>query len=371
MVGLPLHLKLENLQITGAFKERGALNRLLTMTDDECSRGVITASAGNHGQGVAYHASRLGIRAQVCMPVYASMTKVAAVTRMGAEVIQVGSNFDECAEEATRRTIEERLTYLPPFDDEDVIAGQGTIGLELLEQVPDLEAVVVPVGGGGLISGVGCAIKSLKPSVKVIGVETARLPSMLVALKEHRPVLLPTGSSIADGIAVRKAGVLTLALCEKYVDEIVLVEEEEIATAILRLLEIEKTVAEGAGAAAIAALLENRTHLSNQKTVAILSGGNIDVMMVSHIIERGLVKDGRLLRVRVTLPDYPGGLAKLAAIIGAENANIVQATHDRTYFGVSLGDATIDLTMETRGPEHVVRLLARLAREGYPIERVQ
>jgi threonine dehydratase len=369
-VGNTLYLKLENLQVTGSFKERGALNRLLTMSDEERARGVITASAGNHGQGVAYHAAKRGIRAVICMPKFAPLTKVTAVQRHGAEVVLFGENFDEALAEARRREKAEGLTFLHAFDDEAVIAGQGTIGLELLEQVPDLEAVVVPVGGGGLIGGIGCAVKETKPDVRVIGAETARVPSMIAAMREHHPVLLPASSTFADGIAVRKAGELTLPLCQKYVDEIVTVEEEEIATAVLRLLEIEKTVTEGAGAAGMAALLEHKTALRGKKVAVVISGGNIDVMMLSHIIERGLVKDGRLVRLRVTLPDHPGGLAGLAGVIGDENANIVQATHDRTYFGVALGDTIIDLTMETRGPEHVKQLLNKLTAAGYPFERV-
>jgi threonine dehydratase len=243
--------------------------------------------------------------------------------------------------------------------------------LELMEQIPDLEAVVVPVGGGGLAGGVGCAIKSCKPHVQVFGVQTARVPSMKAAMQEHRPVLVPLASTFADGIAVRKAGELTLPLCEKYVDDVVTVEEEEIATAILRLLEIEKTVAEGAGAAGMAALFERKLPLRGKKVAVVISGGNIDVMMLSHIIERGLVKDGRLVRLRLTLPDHPGGLAALAGLIGAEHANIVQAMHDRTYFGVAIGDTVIDLTIETRGPEHVEKLLGKLAEAGYPYERVR
>lgn len=357
--------------MTGSFKERGALNRLLTLSNEQRVCGVIAASAGNHGQGVAYWANKLGIRAQICMPVFAPITKVTAISRFGAEVIQCGNNFDEALAEALRRSEQYHLTFLHAFDDETVIAGQGTIGLELLEQVPDLEAVIVPVGGGGLIGGVACALKETRPDIRVIGVESARLPSMKAAISEGHPVSVPAASTIADGIAVRKTGKLTYPLCAKYVDEIITVEEEEIATAILRMLEIEKTVVEGAGAAGIAALLEQRTGLSGKKVAVIISGGNIDVMMVSQIIERGLVKEGRLVRVRVTLPDHPGGLQKLAALIGSENANIVHTTHDRTYFGVALGNAVIDLTMETRGTEHVDHLLARLTGAGYPWERVR
>jgi threonine dehydratase len=369
--GNALYLKLENLQDTGSFKERGALNRILTMTDDERSRGVITASAGNHGQAVAYHATRHGIRARICMPEFTPIVKVSAVGNYGGEVLVCGTNYDEAVAKAKQVAVEENLTYLPAFNDDAVIAGQGTIGLELLEQIPDLEAVVVPVGGGGLIGGIACAIHETRRGVRIIGVETSAVPSMQVAMREHTPTLVPPASTIADGIAVREVGTLTLPLFEKYVDELVTVEDEEIAMAILWLLEKEKTVAEGAGAAALAAMLRHKTTLRDKKVAVIVSGGNIDVLMISHIIERGMVKDGRLVRVRVELPDHPGGLEKLAGLIAGLRANIVQATHDRAYYGVALGNTIIDLTIETRGPEHVEQILQRLTEAKYSFERVR
>jgi threonine dehydratase len=369
--GNALYLKLENLHDTGSFKERGALNRILTMTDDERSRGVITASAGNHGQAVAYHATRHGIRARICMPQFTPIVKVSAVGNYGGEVILHGTNYDEAVAKAKQLAAEEQLTYLPAFNDDAVIAGQGTIGLELLEQIPDLEAVVVPVGGGGLIGGIACAIHETRRGVRIVGVQTAAIPSMQAAVKEHAPVLVPPASTIADGIAVREVGTLTLPLFEKYVDELVTVEDEEIAMAILWLLEKEKTVAEGAGAAALAAMLRHKTTLRDKKVAVIVSGGNIDVLMISHIIERGMVKDGRLVRVRVELPDHPGGLEKLAGLIAGLRANIVQATHDRAYYGVALGNTIIDLTIETRGPEHVEQILQRLTEAKYSFERVR
>jgi len=369
--GNALYLKLENLHDTGSFKERGALNRILTMTSEERSRGVITASAGNHGQAVAYHATQHGIRARICVPEFTPIVKVTAVGNYGGEVILHGANYDETVAKARQLAADERITYLPAFNDDAVIAGQGTIGLELLEQIPDLDAVVVPVGGGGLIGGIACALKEIRPGVRIIGVQAAAVPSMEAAVREHAPVLVPPASTIADGIAVREVGTLTLPLFEKYVDELVTVEDEEIAMAILWLLEKEKTVAEGAGAAAMAAMLRHKTSLRDKKVAVIVSGGNIDVLMISHIIERGMVKDGRLVRVRVELPDHPGGLQKLAGLIAALRANIVQATHDRTYFGVALGDTLIDLTIETRGPEHVEQILERLTEAGYSFERVR
>jgi threonine dehydratase len=369
--GNALHLKLENLHDTGSFKERGALNRILTMTDAERSRGVITASAGNHGQAVAYHATQHGIRARICMPEFTPIVKVTAVGNYGGEVILCGTNYDEAVANAKQLAAQQGLTYLPAFNDTAVIAGQGTIGLELLEQIPDLEAVVVPVGGGGLIGGIACAIKETCPGVRIVGVQASAIPSMQVALREHKPVLVPPRTTIADGIAVREVGDLTLPMFEKYVDELVTVEDEEIANAILWLLEKEKTVSEGAGAAAMAAMLRHKTSLRDKNVAVIVSGGNIDVTMISHIIDRGMVKDGRLVRVRVELPDHPGGLEKLAGLIATLRANIVQATHDRTYFGVALGNTIIDLTIETRGSEQVEQILTALTDAGYRFERVR
>jgi threonine dehydratase len=365
-----LYLKMENLHMTGSFKERGALNRILTMTEEERARGVITASAGNHAQAVAYHASKRGIRVQICMPVLTPLVKVTATRNYGAEVILHGNSFDEAVDEARRRCEAEGLVFLHAFNDDAVIAGQGTIGLELLEQVPDLDAVVVPVGGGGLIGGIACAIREQRPSVRVLGVETARVPSMQAALLQHHPVLVPAASTIADGIAVRQVGALTYPLFEKYVDEIVTVEEEEIAMAILWLLEKEKTLAEGAGAAGMAAMLTRKTSLRGKKVVVLICGGNIDVTLLSRIIERGLVKDGRLVRLRVPLPDHPGGLHRLTTIVAQQRANVVQVTHDRAYFGVHLGDTIIDITMETRGPDHIEELMRELRKAGYEFERV-
>src|SRR5487761_2065803 len=363
-----LYLKMENLHRTGSFKERGELNRLLTMAGEERARGVITASAGNHAQAVAYHASKRGIRVQICMPVLTPLVKVTATRNHGAEVILYGNSFDEAVDEARRRCAAEGLVFLHAFNDDSVIAGQGTIGLELLEQVPDLDAVVVPVGGGGLLGGIACAIREQRPEVRMVGVEAVRVPSMKQALLEHHPVLVPAASTIADGIAVRQVGELTYPLFEKYVDEIVTVEEEEIAKAILWLLEKEKTLAEGAGAAGIAAMLAKKTSLRGNKVVVLICGGNIDVTLLSRIIERGLVKDGRLMRLRVPLPDHPGGLNRLTGIVAQQRANVVQVTHDRAYFGVNLGDTINDITVETRGPDHIMELMEALKTVGYDFE---
>lgn len=371
LVDNDVYLKLENLQMTGSYKERGALNRILTLTDCERRRGLVAASAGNHAQAVAYHAHKRGISAEICMPLATPLNKVMSTRRYGAEVVLHGANYDEACEEAQRRCAERSLTFIHPFDDEAVIAGQGTLGLELLDQMPDVDVVVTAIGGGGLASGMACALKETNPKIRVIGVQTARLPSMRAALAARQPVVLPMASTLADGIAVRRAGELTLPMVEKYVDDIVTVEEEEIANAILLLLENEKSLAEGAGAASVAALLQRKVSCIGKKVVAIVSGGNLDVSILSRIIERGLVKDGRLIRLRIHLPDYPGALHKLTGVLARLRANIVETSYNRTYYGVSLGDTAIDLTMETRGSEHVAELLAVLAAEKYDVERIQ
>jgi len=368
--GHPVYLKLENLQRTGAFKERGALNKLLTLTDAERQRGVIAASAGNHAQGVAYHAKRNGIAAKIVMPVMTPLVKVNATKGYGAEVILYGSGYDEAYEEACRIAQSEGITFIHPFNDPAVIAGQGTIGLEILEQVPDLEAIVVPIGGGGLISGIACALKESRSGIRIVGVQAARMPSMIEALRAHEVVRIPANPTIADGIAVRRAGERTLALVERYVDEVVAVEEEEIASGILTLLEREKMLAEGAGAAAVAALLHHKTSLKNEKTVALVCGGNIDVTLLSRIIFRGLVKDGRLVRMQVHLSDRPGSLEQLSRLIAARHANIVELQFDRAYYGVSLGDTLIDITLETRGQDQIDSIIEALTEAGYRHERV-
>ncbi len=370
LTGNSIFLKFENLQMTGSFKERGALNKILLLTRNERRRGVIAASAGNHAQAVAYHASKRGIVAQICMPLTTPLVKVSATKEFGAEVILAGTNYDEACQEALRRCRAKKLTFIHPFDDEAVIAGQGTLGVEVLEQNPDLEILVVPVGGGGLVGGVACAAKEIRPKIRVIGVQTSKLPSMKAALEAHHPVLLPPMVTIADGIAVRCAGETTYPLVEKYVDEIVTVDDEEIANAIQKLLEKEKMLAEGAGAVAAAAVLQHKIAAQGKNIGVLITGGNIDVSLLSRIIERGLVKDGRMVRLRIHLPDHPGALEKLAHVIASKQANIIETNYDRAYFGVLLGDAVIDITTETRGPEHIAELMAALNSAGYPHERV-
>src|SRR5271154_6336828 len=371
LTGNTIFFKLENLQMTGSYKERGALNKILLLTDDERRRGVIAASAGNHAQAIAYHATKRGIAAQICMPVTTPIVKVSATRGYGAEVILAGANYDETCQEALRRCEEHHLTFIHPFDDEVVIAGQGTLGIEMLEQQPGLDVLVIPIGGGGLISGIACAAKAISPKIQVIGVQTSKLPSMKAALEHGGPITLEPKVTIADGIAVRRAGDITFPLVKKYVDDIVTVDDEEIANAILLLLEKEKTLTEGAGAVTTAALLQHRIPDTGRNVGIFIGGGNIDVSLLSRIIERGLVKDGRLVRLRIHLPDHPGALVRLATVIADKKANIIETSYNRSYYGVLLGDTAIDITMETRGPEHISEITGALEAAGYSHERVQ
>jgi threonine dehydratase len=374
LTGQEVSLKLENLQMTGSFKERGALNRLSLLTPEEAKRGVVAASAGNHAQGVAYHATRLGVRSIIVMPLATPLVKVTATREFGAEVVLHGANYDEACAEATRLCESQGMVFLHPFDDAAVMAGQGTIGLEMMEQIAGLEAVIVPIGGGGLIGGIACAIKSKMPQVKVIGVQTSRLPSMVAAIHEGKPVTVEAATTIADGIAVRRAGTLTYPVVAEYVDEFVTVDEDEIAAAILMLLEREKTLAEGAGAAALAALLQGKTSLAKRRGVRVgvlVCGGNIDVTLLARIIERGLVQDGRMILLRIHLLDKPGALAELTRLIAQHRVNIVNTLYNRSYYGVNLGDTAIDITMETRGREQVEELLTALTEAGYRHSRVR
>jgi threonine dehydratase len=363
-------LKLDNLQMTGAYKERGALNKLLTLGAPERARGLIAASAGNHAQAVAYHAGRLGVAATIVMPETTPIMKVANTRGHGARVVLFGSNFDEAYSEARRMEREEGLTFVHPFDDEAIIAGQGTLGLEVVEQVPGLDAVLVPVGGGGLISGVAVAVKALCPGVKVIGVEAEAIPCMQAALEAGELVTLDAASTLADGIAVKRAGEITFEHVQSLVDAIVTVSEEEIASSILYLLEKEKTVVEGAGAVGVAALMHHKLpKLEGKRVCSVISGGNIDVNVVARVIERGLVKDGRLVRINIRLLDKPGQLAIVSGIISGLRANVIEVHHARA-FSERFGDTTLLLTLETRGPEHVEEILTALRDREYRVERV-
>jgi threonine dehydratase len=364
-----LWLKLENLQMTGSFKERGACNKLMAMPADERARGVICASAGNHAQGVAYHAQRLGIEATIVMPEITPLVKVQSTRSFGPRVVLHGANYDEAYEKAREIEAAENRVFVHPFDDELVMAGQGTIGLELLEQNPYLEAVVVAIGGGGLTAGIALAIKETNPRIKVYGVETAVIPSMKAAIENGSPVTVPAARTIAEGIAVRRAGDKPYEVVKKYVDDIVLVDEEEIAEAILALLEKEKTVAEGAGAAPLAALLHKRIPtILGKKVAVIVGGGNIDVNVISRIIERGLVKTGRIVRFVVTISDMTGSLARLTRLVADAKASVVQIHHDRTFATSELNEAVVELVLETRGFPHIEEVRAALVAGGYRVQ---
>jgi threonine dehydratase len=370
LTGARVHVKLENLQLTGSFKERGAANVLLQLDDDERRRGVVAASAGNHGLAVAFHAARLGLAATIVMPEWAPLAKVAAARRHGAEIVLAGDNYDEAYGRARAIQAERGLTFVHPFDDPRVIAGQGTIGLELLEQVPGLEAVLVPVGGGGLIGGIALAIKSRRPDVRVIGVQAKAIAAMAHALSAGHPTTIPAAVTIADGIGVRRVGECSFALARRYVDDVVTVSEEEIANAILLLLEIEKTVAEGAGAVGLAALVNKRVALEKSTVALVLSGGNIDVTILSRIIERGLVKDGRIVRLSVLLRDRPGALAALTALVAECRANVLHIQHDRTSPRARIGESEVVLTLETSGREQIDGVKRRLTKAGYSVTEI-
>jgi threonine dehydratase len=368
LTGNRVFFKLENLQMTGSFKERGALNRLATLSPEERQRGVITASAGNHGLAVAFHTQRLGIRSTVVMPLHAPLIKVTQVRRYGAETKLFGADYDGAFEEAESLARSQGLVYVHPFNDPAIVAGQGTVGLELHEQNPDLDAVVVPVGGGGLIAGIALALKVSNPRIRIIGVQAEQVPSMKAALEKGRVVQVPPAATIADGISVRAVGEIPLELVRRYVDEIVTVSEAEIANAVLLLLEIEKTVAEGAAAVTLAALVNKKIALDSKKVALVISGGNIDVNLISRIIEKGLIQGGRLARISVVLSDRPGSLARLAANVANEGANVLSIGHARGFGEIAIGETEVELILETTGWAHIERLHKALEREGFRID---
>jgi threonine dehydratase len=371
MAGARVFFKLDNLQMTGSFKERGALNKLLLLSPDERKNGVIAASAGNHGLAVAFHAQRLGIPATIVMPRFAPLIKVSWARRYGAEVILAGMDFDEALAEARRLQQERSSLFIPAFDDPAVIAGQGTLGLELLEQAPELDAVLVPVGGGGLIGGIALALKQSGFSGRVIGVQAERVSGMRAALEAGHPVPLPSATTIADGIAVRRVGELTLPLVQQHVDTIVTTSEAEIARAILLLLENEKTVVEGAAATPLAALLNRPLGLKGQTVVLVLSGGNIDVNVIARVIEKGLVQEGRLVRLSLIISDRPGALARVSTLVADQGANIQEIVHTRGFSRAEIGESEITLTLETYGPQHIAEIRAALRTAGYQIREEQ
>ena len=368
--GNRVFFKLENLQITGSFKERGALNRLLTLTPDEAKRGVIAASAGNHGMAVAYHGQRLKIAATIVMPLHAPLIKVSRVRHYGAQTVLHGSDYDAAFTEAQRLAQEKGLTFIHGFNDPWVVAGQGTIGLELYEQNPDLNAVVVPVGGGGLIAGIALILKTLNPKIRIIGVQAEAVPSMKAALEKGGPIRLPPATTIADGIAVREVGETPFALAKHYVDDIVTVNEGEIANAVLLLLETEKTVAEGAAAVPLAAVINKKTGLAKSNVGIVITGGNIDMNLISRIIEKGLIQDGRLTRLSVVISDRPGALAQLAQRIAELGANILQIGQTRGFGEVAINETEVELILETTGPDHIARLREALHKDSFRIHTV-
>jgi threonine dehydratase len=362
LTGCELWLKFENLQYTASFKERGALNKLLTLAESERRRGVIAMSAGNHAQGVAYHATRLGVRAVIVMPRGTPNNKVKSTQVHGAEVVLEGDSLAEAAARAQAIAAREGLTFIHPYDDPSVIAGQGTVALEMLEVVPELDLLVVPIGGGGLISGMATAAKALRPALHVLGVESKSWSAMYQRL--HGLPVAVGGDTIAEGMAVRDVGALTLEVCRRLVDEVLLVEEETIERAIVALIEIEKTVAEGAGAAGLAALLEHPARFAGKRVGIPVCGGNIDSRLLSAVLMRGLVRDGRLVRLRVTMPDVSGSLARTAALIGEAGGNIVEVQHQRVFGTASVKSPEVEFVVETRDREHTQALVAHLNAHG-------
>ncbi|MCM1110828.1 MAG: threonine ammonia-lyase [Clostridium sp.] len=362
-----VYLKPENLQYTGSFKLRGAYYKISQLTDDEKERGVIACSAGNHAQGVALGAAHNGIKALICLPAGAPISKIQATRALGAEVCLVPGVYDDAYAKALELKEKHGYTFVHPFDDPKVIAGQGTIGLEILEEMPDVDAVIVPVGGGGLISGVAFALKTLKPDIKVYGVQAEGAPSMVESVKEGERVRLDNVSTIADGIAVKEPGVNTFEMCQRYVDDIVTVSEDEIAAAILALIEQHKLVSEGAGAVSVAAAMFNKVPVKGKKVVCLVSGGNIDVTSLNRVITRGLVKGGRDCTLTVALSDKPGQLSKVCSIIGELGANILAVNHDRLNANTGINGCELHIEMETRNETHIEEIKQALRKAGFEV----
>ena len=360
-----LWIKAENLQGTGAFKLRGAYYKLSNLTKEEKDKGVIAASAGNHAQGVAYSCMKMGIKGTIVMPKTAPLSKIEATRSYGVDVELQGDTFNDAYEFAKKLQEKTGAVFIEPFNDEDVIAGQGTIGLEILEKMPDVDMVLVPVGGGGLISGIAYAIKTLYPSCKVIGVEAENAPSMKNSLEKKQIVTLNSVNTIADGIAVKTPGTITYDICSKYVDEIVTVSEEEIAAAILTLVEKMKMVAEGAGAVSVAAAMFHKVDIEHNKCISVLSGGNIDVNLLSKIIDLGLMKTGRKAVVNMNVVDKPGNLSKILGIISDTGANTISVNHNRIQYGVSFSQCKVEIVIETNDKKHVKQVLDELNKKGY------
>ena len=362
-----LYLKAENLQMTGSFKLRGAYYKISQLKEEEKKRGVIACSAGNHAQGVALGATRNGIKSLICLPTLAPISKVEATKNFGAQVCMVDGVYDDAYQKALELRDKEGYTFIHPFNDPLVIAGQGTIGVEILRQLPDVEAVVVPVGGGGLISGVAFAIKTLRPDVKIYGVQAEGAPSMKESIERGERIALDKVTTIADGISVKEPGELTFQICRDYVDEIVTVNDDEIAATILALMEKQKMVAEGAGAVGVAAVMFNKLPVEGKKVVCILSGGNIDVNLLNRAITRGLVKSGREVSLTIDLSDRPGALSGVCKIIAERGANVLQVVHERISSSTNINSCIIHVELETRNNEHIAEIKKSLTDSGYTI----
>jgi len=363
-LGFEIFLKLESLQFTGSFKDRGAYIKLTSLTDEQARLGVIAMSAGNHAQGVAYHAQRLGIPATIVMPEFAPYAKVERTKAFGARVVLVGDTLDASAVAAREIAEKESLTFVHPYDDERVIAGQGSIGLEIMEDQPDLDAIVVPIGGGGILSGTGLAAKAIKPDIALYGVEAELFPSMYQVLNNLAPT--SGGATIADGIAVKNPGELTRAIIDEITEDILLVSERCIETAIHCLVEKQKIVAEGAGAAGVAALMQNKELFAGKKVATVICGGNIDMRLLSGVLARGLVQDGRMVRLRIGIIDQPGVLARITNFIGQCGANIIEVYHQRLFPDIPAKQADVDVVLETRNAEHVQEIVTKLTEGGFP-----
>ena len=368
LTGCDVFLKFENLQFTASFKERGALNKMAQLTAAERAKGVLAVSAGNHAQGVAYHAQRMGIPATIVMPRFAPAVKVERTRGFGANVVLEGDTFDDARAHGLALALERGLTLVHPYDDLDVIAGQGTIGLEMLTQQPDIDTLVVAIGGGGLISGVATAARALRPDIQIVGVQTERFPAAWNAM--HGEQRESAQATIADGIAVKSPGALTLPLIKQRVDDVVLVSEDDIEQAILMLLEIEKTVVEGAGGVGLAALMKHGERFKGRKVGLILCGGNIEPLVLAEIIERGMVKSGRLARLRFDVRDVPGALADVATLLGKLGANIDEVQHQRAFTSLSVERAQIEVVVQTRGVAHIEQILSAMRAEGYAAQRI-
>jgi len=368
IVGADIYIKFENLQFTGSFKDRGAAVKLSHLTPAQAKAGVVAMSAGNHAQGVAYHAQKLGVPATIVMPKFTPFTKVRHTRGFGARVVLEGETLEESKAHADELAAHDGLTFIHPYDDDDIIAGQGTVALEMLEDAPELDTLIVPVGGGGLISGCAIAAKSINPEIEVIGVEAAMYPSMQRALKGGGQEI--GGQTIADGIAVKAVGARTLAIAREFVDDIVSVTEAQIEEAILLFLEVEKTVVEGAGATPLAALLTYPDRFSGKRCGLVASGGNIDSRLLASVITRGLVRQGRIISLRVEIQDQPGMLAEIARLVGEAGGNIIEVHHQRLFADVPVKGADLDLMVESRDPEHAREIIAALTGAGYHVQQL-